>query len=301
MREDMSKVLVERPRAGHRSGEMTSRHARRTYNQNLRHVGDEDNYRFDAGGNTESISAKTRHPKRSPKEFNENLNPLRRFLRSRLGQPWDKVYSEIMAGLNMKNTAQYHVWQHLISLGEVETKTYMEGNTIMIAGSSPREVGDWYTEEFYVHPKTGVLCSSPSRRPSWFFDRNKKMTQTQLSYIDSKKPLTQYHQINNIWYEIQFRRPTDDEMKKKQFGCYVRRYNLVTSKIEYRWELLQSPIANDLAEGRLYRNEIEYGANLWNCCYKMFGGNYLPLRKRQIGSREIRRIESLLSEKKKAA
>ena len=297
MREDMSKVLVERPRVGHDTGERVSRHARRTYKQNLRLVKDDEDSNFDSGANTESISAHTKgHPKRYSKELNENLKPLRRFLRSRLGKPWDKVYSEIMAGFNMQNAVQYHVWQHLINFGEVETKTYMEGNTVMIWGGCPRSVGSWYRDEFYVHPKTGLLCVAAGR--SWKDRRT--APSSQLSYIDPKKPLIQYHQIDDIWYEVQFRRATDDEMAKKQFGHYVRDYDRVLNKIVYKWQFVESSLANELKKGRGFEGNWRVN-QLWNCCENLFGGPYLPLRKQQIGTREIRRIEKFLAEKKKAA
>lgn len=293
----MSKILVERPRIGHANGEATSRHSRRTFKQELRFAGHDEE--VDCGhGNTESMSAKTRgHPKRHNKELNENLKPLQRFLRSRVGKPWNKVYSEIMAGLNMQNAVQYHVWQHLIDFGEVETKTYMEGNTVMVGRGCPRPIGSFYDrEEFYVHPKTGLLCVATG--PSWKVRRT--APSSQLSYIDPKKPLVQYHQIDDVWYEIHFRRATDDEMKKKQFGHYVRGYDRVARKTLYKWELLESPLVNDLNKGRFYKNNWRVN-QLWDCCEKLFGGPYLPLRKQQIGTRKIRRIKNLLTDKKKAA
>ena len=76
MREDMARVIVERPRkGGHRS-----RGSRRQEYEDLpAHEG-------------------MRRPwavRGDEKELNENLAPLRRYLARQVGRPWSKVYSEI--------------------------------------------------------------------------------------------------------------------------------------------------------------------------------------------------------------
>jgi hypothetical protein len=47
------------------------------------------------------------------KGLNENLAPLRRFLRSNVGRPWDKVFAEICEHLNFDSAVQLHIWQHI--------------------------------------------------------------------------------------------------------------------------------------------------------------------------------------------
>ncbi|MFC4256330.1 hypothetical protein ACFOWT_12990 [Croceibacterium xixiisoli] len=47
------------------------------------------------------------------KSLNENLRPLVRFLRSRRGQKWDDVFSEICAGLDTGSTVKMHVRLHV--------------------------------------------------------------------------------------------------------------------------------------------------------------------------------------------
>src|SRR5688572_532029 len=76
MREDMFKVIVERPRRGAGwSGERAP-----------------DALDEDARAH-ESIV----HRHRQRKSLNENLNPLRRWLERQVDRPWDKVYSELCA------------------------------------------------------------------------------------------------------------------------------------------------------------------------------------------------------------
>src|SRR5262245_11066334 len=94
MREDMSHVIVERPRLG--GGR--ARKGRAVALDDLpRHEG-------------------MRRPhKRSGdwKTLNENLSPLRRYLEHQVGRPWDKVYSEIARNLRTDSTVQQHVRDHL--------------------------------------------------------------------------------------------------------------------------------------------------------------------------------------------
>jgi len=222
----MDKVLVERPRRGG-CGKERIRQNRRAAKADPE--------------NAEQFRSMTKiHSSKGyddRKELNENLKPLRRFLRSRVGQYWDKVYSEIMAGLNMKNAAQYHVWQHLIQLGEVQTKTYMQGNTVMVAnGYDPYSVGGrgFGREEFYVHPKTGTLCVTERiPKSSYRYNRNEPNPDV---YIEPEDRFTQYHRIEGIWYEMKFRESTRTE-KSLGYGDLTRvdsgKHQLSTKEI--RW------------------------------------------------------------------
>lgn len=75
MREDMAKVIVERPR---RRGDAARKGRRQDWDQMPSHEG-------------------MRRPhilSGDPKELNEHLGPLRRYLERQVGRPWDKVYSE---------------------------------------------------------------------------------------------------------------------------------------------------------------------------------------------------------------
>lgn len=99
MRRDMPQLLVERERGGERR-------------------------RF--GARMQAFQRKTRTRKdleclpqlmpmgfRQTKWLNENLGPLRGFLKSKLGCPWNDVYSELRQRLCPKNTVHMHIMQHL--------------------------------------------------------------------------------------------------------------------------------------------------------------------------------------------
>jgi len=145
MRKDMFKVIVERPR---KKGYGTKK----------------GRYDEDEPCNWEKIRPVGRKADRKVKS--ENLNPLWRFLRSRVGQSWDKVYSEIRANLSSHSTLHIDVVKHL--KWGVCTNTYIgpDGHVYGydVYGGFPRNLvvgNSRYNRkiEFYVHPVTRQLCA----------------------------------------------------------------------------------------------------------------------------------------------
>ena len=50
------------------------------------------------------------------KWLNEHLGPLRRYLDSQVGRPWDKVFSEICAHIDRSSAVQDHVRDHVAGM-----------------------------------------------------------------------------------------------------------------------------------------------------------------------------------------
>lgn len=149
MRSDMSKVIVERPRAyrGHlgRSGCDYPRGKLRH-----RHRALEDAPRTEAMGRGYA-----------EKSLNENLQPLLRFLRAQVGRPWAKVHSEMAAHLCVKSAVQQHVFDHLRQF--VAESVHFVGRVpfarFRSSGPLPLRPG-----ELYVCPRTGLLRRTPGRK-----------------------------------------------------------------------------------------------------------------------------------------
>lgn len=137
MREDMPKVVVERERLYGNTGYHHYRASRKhniseeaPYGEGIRRPYDWDR-----------------------KSLNENLSPLRGFLRSRVGKPWDKVYSEISENLKPSSAVQQHVRDHV--------KTYVTLELIVKSdGYYSRGTRNWeqrlYKGSMYVD-KNGIL------------------------------------------------------------------------------------------------------------------------------------------------
>ena len=141
MRADMAKVIVERPRYGSRA-----RGAGKGYRK-----------RF---GKTAWVDQPTREGMKvrggGTKSLNEHLAPLRRFLESQLGRPWDKVYAEICANVSRDSAVQDHVRDHVWDF--VAVRVRLDGKTPCYAdgyrAGAPLAQG-WH--RFYVCPRTGLL------------------------------------------------------------------------------------------------------------------------------------------------
>jgi hypothetical protein len=57
------------------------------------------------------------------KEFSDPINPLKRYLRTRIGKPWRKVHSELSRKLDRRSVSGSHIWDHV--LREIEIDCYI--------------------------------------------------------------------------------------------------------------------------------------------------------------------------------
>lgn len=204
MREDMFKVIVERPRAGWRS----RRHRRGTLN------GDCD---------LPSKIGVKRHiavMRIRSKELNENLAPLERYIAKQVGRPWNDVYSDISANLAPENVVQQHVRRHV---GNFVAKVAVGRN-----GEWMTEPHDWYHglpwhQRFYVDPEDGILKESAKLWEKRGIDERRRRRRApelkpdpDLRVLDDTREL---RRINGIWYEFEF-----DEHPKSGFNPLVYDY-----------------------------------------------------------------------------
>jgi hypothetical protein len=144
MRADMAKVIVERPRVKYGSCKKPKGYRRR-----LRRYGE------DGPPAREGMKACWQG---GTKALNEHLGPLRRYLNSQVGRPWNKVFSEICAHINRSSAVQDHVRDHV--------EDYVVRNVILIDGVPCNgEPGLKYGKPlheqryrlWYVCPRTGLL------------------------------------------------------------------------------------------------------------------------------------------------
>jgi hypothetical protein len=230
MREDMARVIVERPRkGGHRS--RSSR--RQEYEDLPAHEG-------------------MRRPwavRGEQKELNENLAPLRRYLARQVGRPWRKVYSEIAAHLRIDSAVQQHVRDHLRDF---------------VAVTPRRNIGTWHAsfrgglwwQELYVDPATGLLCRTdrlPEEKARLRKKKNRGNAPVDRIALPEHREL---RLINGIWYELQLAllpepiyRAFPEVRKVPLRGHYVQRGPFVEVEMDAR--RLVSPPVRDIATGEL--------------------------------------------------
>ena len=197
MRADMAKVLVERPRPGSREGSAPGK----GYTTRVR--------RMMAEGGTpvrEGMTARSG----GARPFNEHLGPLRRYVVSQVGRPWDKVYSEICAHVDRGNVVQKHILTHLFE--------YVVTDVILIDGTpcaGPSVRWPRFGEPLnaarrrilcYVCPRTGLLRKVPPRRerprlpapkPPEYVRVNDRL---QCRYIDGRWELVTLSPLPDDWH-----------------------------------------------------------------------------------------------------
>ena len=151
MRTDMSKVIVERPRLRFPLKNGSAYPRGRLENRWAPHL--EDAPRIESMGGTYR-----------EKWLNENLQPLVRFLRTRVGKHWNKVHSEISQRISVMSAVQKHVLDHVRDY--VQENVKVAGRVVLFL-----DYGGWRKLEsrgmrlrFYIHPKTGCLELAPMVR-----------------------------------------------------------------------------------------------------------------------------------------
>jgi len=92
------------------------------------------------------------------KHFNDNLEPLIRYLRSNTGRPWDKVYSELCEKLDKTTVSGLHVFNHLFDF--VSEHAWVENKKVyeLKFGKKRELINRRQWKQFYVHPRTKLLC-----------------------------------------------------------------------------------------------------------------------------------------------
>lgn len=216
MRKDMPKLLCEDGRLGGGYAKLQ----KRTHRRRLNRANPEDLPK------RESFSGR-RNYGWDAKELNENLNPLLRFLKSKVGKDWDKTYSEIRENLRIDDPVQLHIMEHLWGYvdrhvvvadcgtlvkperyvpyradeGTKKEKRHHErfkvngrkGWTPVYRGS--KKVYSSY--KFFIHPETRVLWSCKDQRLP---------TRPDFSTKDEKKTTHRFQNRHffckkNVWYE----------------------------------------------------------------------------------------------------
>jgi hypothetical protein len=200
MRSDFDKVLVERPRL--KRGDWLGGGKEVGFRQRLAHIADEVA--------PSKISMKVGHENR--KWLNENLAPLKRFLRSNVGRPWEKVYSEICAGIDRRNVVQAHIFEHLFGFVETRVRAVPSKNGKYTVFQVLNWQQEWVPIEdrgtyFFVDPRTGILRENVARVTSSARTRERQaaIAREAIFAIREISDFEELHPIDGYWYRILFR------------------------------------------------------------------------------------------------
>jgi hypothetical protein len=136
MRRDVHKVMSERPKSGRTWESKTPR---------------KRDVVLDVGG--DQVNENSDHVKQArQKGRRTRFNVLERFLVSRVGRPWDKVYAETCKVADSRSFRGSEVRDYLKTL--VATECWMEGRTVM---SHAWRGCPQAARGLYVHPKSRLL------------------------------------------------------------------------------------------------------------------------------------------------
>lgn len=182
MREDMYKVIVERPRR-RKDGNANAKRLRNDQDGPMR-LGTRVGYGY--------------------RNLNENLAPLRRYLHAQVGRPWNKVFSEICAGIDRRNTVQQHIHQHIRDFIAINVEV-RDGQLVDLAdrwGFLRTDSG--ISQELYVDPRTGLIRRNKSYR-SWRHQADERQrrertdTATRRRIVDERTILLL---LDDVWYRV---------------------------------------------------------------------------------------------------
>jgi hypothetical protein len=182
MREDMYKVIVERPRHWKSNDERAAR--RRDDFESPMHLGMRVGYGHRA--------------------LNENLAPLRRYLLAQLGRPWSLVFSEICAHIDRRNTVQQHIHQHIGQFIAVDVEV-RHGRLIDL---TDRHVSSFdrgtMPQELYVDPVSGLIRRNPAFRAR--YRQKREQQKRELAESQARRRVldefTQLLLLDGHWFEV---------------------------------------------------------------------------------------------------
>lgn len=255
MRTDMYKVIVERPRL-----------IRGNWLGGGRDVG----FRqfLESEDRPHKIGMRAGHSNR--KWPNENLAPLRRFLVSNAGRPWDKVRSELLNGIDQRNTVQQHILTHVDDYVEREIRFV------------PRENGKGQRIEFrrrwrkewapieeswaplFVDPRTGLLrlTRSAEKRAEAKREKTRREKADLEKETHALRTGVALRRFDDVWYEVEF-----EKIPGEQISRYQRRF--AKDEEKKKW-----PSVFDVLEKR---------------CVSLWDATHFVVKKRQLNSKEIRK------------
>ncbi|HUN26390.1 MAG TPA: hypothetical protein VMU67_08785 [Steroidobacteraceae bacterium] len=253
MREDMYKVIVERPRRGKQRDALAAR------------------LRNDLNGPAR-LGARAGYGYR---DLNENLAPLRRYLHTQIGRPWNRVFSEICASIDRRNTVQQHIHQHISDFIAIDVGV-RDGRLVGLANrwAFLRSSSGIY-QELYVDPRTGLIRLNKSYR-SWRHGAAERRRREQAEVTARRRTVNERTfllLLDEVWFRVEV-----DVLPR------VRRVeNVVDGKPR------QQVIAESRYDVVLRRNiSRAMSAELQHCKHLYGSSDLYAVSKRQISTREIK-------------
>ena len=106
------------------------------------------------------------------KTFNDNLEPLLRYLVSHVGKNWNKVHGELCKQLKKNTVSGLHVFNHLFDYVQVDVKIENKKVYYFRFGKYEELRSTERAPKFYINEQTGqlmkaTLITNKERRRQW--------------------------------------------------------------------------------------------------------------------------------------
>jgi len=218
MRDDMFKVIVERPRWG----------VHKAPRAKLRRDKFPDRSFVGIRRQAWETCAWTKH-------LNENLAPLRRYLHKQVGRQWNDVFSDICKNLDTGSTVKMHVREHIEDFVMVRISFDRQGNWLgQGKWGGPSAPHCWWPD-LYVDPFDGtVKLTKPLLQSLGLKTRDE--TRRSASYTPSR-----YGTGTFACPDI--RLLPDNRLYVKRKGCWFI-YQLDQEPTEDPWDLLEKLLSD---------------------------------------------------------
>lgn len=203
MRDDMNKVVIERPRYGGNGG------SRKTYEKASlpREKRVFKGVDVDLRPKRESMRKKHR-VNGDAKEFSDLLGPLEGYLRSKVGERWDDVWSDICKVLKGNSLQAAHI----------------KGHVKQMVGGIPHSGETYFPPDGHGKPGTrygscvyvdneGILRKQDGE--SWR-NRPKK-----VYHYCRESDTVEYHKLNGGWFRVEIGSETKERRWKSSWSDYV--------------------------------------------------------------------------------
>ena len=269
MRDDMSKVIVERPRRG---GGLTRKGRARPLEE----------LPFGEGMRSPHV----RHY--GGKELNENLAPLRRYLDRQVGRPWRKIYAEIATHLRVASTVDQHVRDHIRGFVALTPRAG-------INDFRHRADGIW-TEDFYVDPADGILkrtADLPALRRQQRLAAARGRAPWPVTRI-ALAPNCELRQLDGIWYELRLAQLPQPVYRAAHETPHIalRRSRRVSRTVETDIavrRLITPPVRDALTSALRHAGPLEDTREAWSEFHRRHRGLSYVVAKLQLGRRALLR------------
>lgn len=147
------------------------------------------------------------------KQFNENLGPLRKFLRSCVGQRWDDVYSEICKTFDKRKTIDAHIFLHLFQDVEIKTDVrdgkvvYMEDRSYLQKNRGWIPIEEC-SSEFYVHPVSSILTKVRKHEKRRYWKIHNEKLKEEKAQKERDINGRHYEKIKGCWFDVEITKNT---------------------------------------------------------------------------------------------